>query len=179
MVLDRLCCRADDRSSWYPCRNSHSAVQRLQDESSMNGHYTSMLSLKITRHRLNALLILGIGIGGLIFLYNFNPSDSFIYPPCPFHALTGLHCPGCGSTRALYQLLHGHLLTAFRLNPLMVLLLPFLGYSLLSYLSDGIMEKSLPRIFIPASFIWILLGVILLFWIFRNLPFFPFLMSAL
>jgi hypothetical protein len=40
--------------------------------------------------------------------------------PCPFHALTGLLCPLCGSTRALAALLRGDLLLALRCNMLTV-----------------------------------------------------------
>lgn len=128
---------------------------------------------------LKAILILGIGIIGLIFLYAYNPSTSSLYPPCPFHALTGLHCPGCGSLRALHQLLHGHVLTAFGLNPLMVLTLPFLGYAFLSsFLEELTGRIYLPRPFIPASWIWAYLGVILLFWVLRNIPVYPFSLLA-
>lgn len=43
--------------------------------------------------------------------------------PCPFHAVTGVVCPGCGMTRAL--LLVGQLEwnAALRMNPLVFLLL--------------------------------------------------------
>ena len=36
---------------------------------------------------------------------------------CIFHALTGLYCPGCGGTRSMYALLHGHILLAVHENP--------------------------------------------------------------
>lgn len=36
---------------------------------------------------------------------------------CPFHALTGLYCPGCGGTRAFYAFIHGHFIQSFCLNP--------------------------------------------------------------
>lgn len=45
-------------------------------------------------------------------------------PPCPSLWLTGLLCPGCGTTRALHALLHGDLPGALAMNPLMVLALP-------------------------------------------------------
>jgi hypothetical protein len=38
--------------------------------------------------------------------------------PCPLFALTGLSCPGCGTTRALRALLHGDVMAAFAWNPL-------------------------------------------------------------
>ena len=45
---------------------------------------------------------------------------------CPFKAITGLPCPGCGGTRALIALLHGQVWTAITINPLSVLLILFL-----------------------------------------------------
>lgn len=40
------------------------------------------------------------------------------FGPCLFHAMTGLYCPGCGGTRAVWYLLHGHLCLSFRFHPL-------------------------------------------------------------
>jgi hypothetical protein len=37
---------------------------------------------------------------------------------CPFNALTGLPCPGCGLTRAFVCIAHGHLLEAVHWHPL-------------------------------------------------------------
>jgi hypothetical protein len=42
-------------------------------------------------------------------------------PPCPFHALTGLDCPGCGTGRALAALASGDIPTAVAYNALVVL----------------------------------------------------------
>ena len=109
-----------------------------------------------------------------VFLFAFNPSVSKIYPPCPFHFLTGLYCPGCGTLRALHQLLHGNVLAAVKLNALTVFLAPFLAYSFISYISAGIKSRSLPKVFIPALFIWILLGAVILFGVLRNIPVEPF-----
>ena len=33
---------------------------------------------------------------------------NYILLPCIFHKLTGLYCPGCGGTRAVYWLLKGN-----------------------------------------------------------------------
>lgn len=40
--------------------------------------------------------------------------------PCLFHLLTGLYCPGCGGTRAVYYLLHGQLVTSLQFHPLVL-----------------------------------------------------------
>lgn len=61
-----------------------------------------------------------------VFLYRHDPSAHAYYPRCVFHALTGLQCPGCGGTRALYELLHGHVAAAIRFNALFVVSSPIL-----------------------------------------------------
>jgi len=67
-------------------------------------------------------------VAAAVGCYFFDPTQWAFLPGCPLHALTGLHCPGCGSTRALHQLAHGHLGAAFGLNPLAVGALPVLGF---------------------------------------------------
>src|SRR5437016_14619473 len=80
---------------------------------------------------------------GAVFLFFFNPSSpaNQWFPKCPFLLLTGYQCPGCGSTRACYQLLHLHPIAAFMLNPLMVLTLPFIVYGLLGFTRSAIPDN--------------------------------------
>jgi len=116
-------------------------------------------------------------LGG-VYLYAWNPAGSSMYPPCPFHALTGLHCPGCGTLRALHQLMHGNLKAALFLNPLAVLLLPAIAYTLLSGAWKTVGGKPFPTVFIPAFWIWLLLAMILAYWVLRNIPLYPFSLFA-
>lgn len=39
-------------------------------------------------------------------------------PPCLFHLITGYYCPGCGGTRAVRALLHGHILQSLHYHPI-------------------------------------------------------------
>jgi hypothetical protein len=114
----------------------------------------------------------------LVLLRGFNPATTWFYPPCPFRALTGYLCPGCGTTRALHQLLNGHVAAAFRLNPLMMLLLPYVGYSAASSAWESAGGRPFPTPFLRPIYIWILLAVMILFWILRNIPFFAVLGAA-
>ena len=74
------------------------------------------------RQRWLAWSLVGAGVVAVVAaLYCFPPGQTSFYPRCAFHALTGLQCPGCGGLRAAHQLLHGHVIAAWILNPLVVL----------------------------------------------------------
>lgn len=80
--------------------------------------------------------------------------------------------------RALHALLHGNLLQAWAMNPLTVMLLPFLVYGLIS---EGIVQvrgRGLPQPILPARQIRVLFAVIVLFGVVRNLPVQPFALLA-
>ena len=63
-------------------------------------------------------------VAGAATLYRFPPQEYSFYPRCPFFALTHHYCPGCGATRALSGLLHGHLSAALHFNAAVTLLFP-------------------------------------------------------
>jgi hypothetical protein len=109
-----------------------------------------------------------------VYLFIFEPGRSGFFPLCPFRALTGFTCPGCGTTRGLHQLLHGNLTAAFMLNPLMVLVTPFLLYALIRHTGSVMLGKPVKGNIVPAKYIYALFGFVLFFWIFRNTPFYPF-----
>lgn len=62
----------------------------------------------------------------LAVLYVFPPAEYKFYPRCPFYVYAHLLCPGCGGTRALYELLHLNLREALHYNALLVGLAPVL-----------------------------------------------------
>jgi hypothetical protein len=116
-----------------------------------------------------------VGLIGAIVIFSYNPAETSIYPPCLFHLMTGLYCPGCGSTRAIYQLLHGRILEALDLNALLVIFLgsgAFLAIIRALPLRTGRVSKIDSGI--RLAWIWIIMGFTLLFWVARNLRYFPF-----
>jgi hypothetical protein len=123
-------------------------------------------------------LYCGVGLAGMaaavVILGVFDPGTSGIFPPCPVRYLTGWYCPGCGSLRAVHQLLHGNLQAALAMNPLTVGLLPFLTYELASHVVWEFRGRPLTRVSLPAAWIRGLAGVIILFGVARNLPMRPF-----
>lgn len=103
-----------------------------------------------------------------LVLFLFNPATVPIYPVCLFYKWTGLSCPGCGSLRALHQLLHGNFAEAVRFNAVLVLSLPlaiWFGWRLLRQRFTG---ETGPVV--RSLWIWLYGGVWLLFGIVRELP---------
>ena len=115
-----------------------------------------------------------LGVLAGVVLFCFDPAQYAFYPFCLWHSLTGLACPGCGSLRALHQLLHGHPAAAFHLNPLLILSLPLGLWLLARQIFGGGAQKSAVAILNRPPWPWILLGAVALFGVVRNLPFPPF-----
>jgi hypothetical protein len=101
-------------------------------------------------------------------LYRFDPDKCSFYPICLFHSTTGLLCPGCGSLRALHQLLHGNIVAAFRFNPLLVLGPVVACLSAIVLINRR--QPVSPSTAIPPKMLWLFLGIGLAFSIWRNIP---------
>ncbi len=107
---------------------------------------------------------------GLFFLF-VNPEEAKFFPKCPFYAITGYQCPGCGSSRAVYSIMHGNWKQAWQLNPAL-----FIGVVLIILLLLAQFLRSrytiwwrIDRFFRSEWFIWGLFVSIVLWWIFRNI----------
>ena len=85
--------------------------------------------------------------------------------PCIFHKVTGLHCPGCGMTRAITSLIELNPYQAIRYNALL-LLIPF--YGLYWILKMKKIKKA-------DIIVYILLVIVIIYGILRNIPMFSFL----
>lgn len=90
---------------------------------------------------------------------------------CPLNAATGLYCPGCGTLRALHQLLHGQLGRSLAFNPLTVLAVPFVLYHFAIWALPALGWR---RIAPGGRTTWALLAVVVAFGVLRNLPWAPF-----
>lgn len=76
------------------------------------------------KHSLAMVSAIAISMAGLVFLYLYNPTEIAGIPRCPFLALTGYKCPGCGTLRGIHHLLHLQFAKAWQMNPLMIVSLP-------------------------------------------------------
>ena len=108
-----------------------------------------------------------------LVLFCFDPGRYHFYPVCYFHRATGMLCAGCGSLRALHQLLHGHVVTAFRFNPLLITALPFVGwFGARQTLRLARHEPAALRV--RPVWLWALVAVLVGFTLLRNVPGLPF-----
>jgi hypothetical protein len=111
------------------------------------------------------------GLGG--YLAAVDPRQPGSYPTCPFHAITGLWCPGCGSLRAMHDVLHGRLVEALGYNALLMVVLPVAVIAGVRVAFNRTQSRGLPAWAAP----WAL--VVLAVWtVVRNLPYAPFTILA-
>jgi uncharacterized protein DUF2752 len=113
-------------------------------------------------------------VGALAVVFFFNPSTNSFYPVCQFHKLTGLNCPGCGATRALYALLHGNFLLALKDNSLFIFTLAAMAARGAWLAGKYFLHKPAGQ-FISPKILWTFLIVAAIFTVLRNLPAFSFL----
>jgi len=133
--------------------------------------YNSKTTVSKPTWRDYAKLLLGVAVlvGFLVLLAARHPTEYVVIPACPFHTVTGLLCPGCGSIRATHHLLNGQLTTCLRYNPLVLPVLPLLIFSALRLLSGMFLRRVIPFPGQTAVY-WGVLIVFLVFFIVRNIP---------
>lgn len=87
---------------------------------------------------------------------------------CPFFMATGLLCPGCGSTRAMYELLHLRIGSAFRCNAFAVVAIVGLLALTIVRTNETTLSHRMSRL--PAKAIAAFGMAVLAFGVLRNFP---------
>lgn len=117
----------------------------------------------------------GSAVAGCAYLALVDPNASGApYLGCPFRALTGFDCPGCGITRALHALVTGNVPRAFDHN---LLLTSALFVGVLWWLVSFVRERTGRAPLRSPSGRWVPFAfgaLVVAFWIARNLPWSPF-----
>ncbi len=129
----------------------------------------------ISKSKLILIIISAILFLGIVSLYFFwNPAGNDFFPKCPLHSLTGIYCPGCGSQRAMHQIIHGNIIEGLKHNYLIALLGMVLLYQFILYVMNRLFDKTYYNILHHPLTIKLILVLILLFWILRNISVYPF-----
>lgn len=116
-----------------------------------------------------AALVAGAAAAAVAVLATVDPHEAGHYPTCPFLWLTGLYCPGCGSLRAVHDLAHLDVVGAWSMNPLLLVVAPFLVGSWFAWVRRTATGRPRRRV-APAWAVWGLLVVVLAYWVARNVP---------
>ncbi|MBO0852149.1 MAG: DUF2752 domain-containing protein [Nocardia sp.] len=117
-------------------------------------------------------LVAGGGVAGALLLHFRDPHTPGSYGICPFYAVTGLWCPGCGGMRAVHNLTEGRVLDAVHSNvfvlPLLVTVVLWWGsWTVNRWRGSG--GSAFPFTLRPRGQ-WMLAGVLVVFTVLRNTP---------
>lgn len=128
------------------------------------------------KKRWNMVLFSGLALAGIcaialaVFSHCTGFEISFSTTKCFFPVFLHLYCPGCGGTRAVRYLMNGQIVSSFLAHPIVLYLLALylqcLGMSVYDVFvkRDGVM-----RVRIYMWQLWALLGIVLVFFVVRNL----------
>lgn len=120
-------------------------------------------------------IVIGAAISLLLvavafMFYLFDPEEMAVFPRCPFLLATGYECPGCGSQRAIHDMLHLDFKSAFSQNALILFLFPYLlfGFYLAFFNGKHRFPKWEKLLFGKWAAIFVISGI-MVYWVVRNL----------
>lgn len=114
--------------------------------------------------------VLAAVAAGAAYVAAVDPNRPGHYPVCPFLAVTGYYCPGCGTLRMVHALTHGHVAEAFGRNALAVLTLPVLAGLWVRWAVAAWRGRPLKVTMLRPWAAIAFAAVIVVFWVVRNLP---------
>lgn len=120
-----------------------------------------------TAGRLSLVAAGGLTVGALAYTGLADPHrPGFLFPGCPFKALTGWNCPACGGLRMTHDLLHGDVGAAIVDNVFALVGLPALVVWML-------VRWRLGKTLFPISAVVTIVAALVVWTVMRNLPGFP------
>lgn len=102
---------------------------------------------------------------GLIYFF-FDPRK-YAFPKCPFFVISGFKCPGCGSQRAIYSLLHLEIIQAIQQNAFFVFSLPIIPVLIYAEIRRNTNNKLYVLVNNKLYIYWYL-SLTLIWWVIRN-----------
>lgn len=134
----------------------------------VNGFTTRLTPGRVRRWSVPVASLTAAAVAGTALVIH-DPHTAGSWGSCPFYALTGWYCPGCGSLRALHDIAVGRISEAVGHNLLVVPALVWLGWWWLAQVAAA----SDRQVIAPPSsarFCKVLLAVLAAFVVLRNLP---------
>ena len=121
------------------------------------------------------LLLLGVIA---FFYFSINPTEVDFMLKCPLYSTTGVYCPGCGSQRAAHHLLHFDIEKAASNNILFLISLLAALYHYSIPIINKLFGTQFKSIFKNTKTLLLALLLIIIFWVLRNIPYYPFTLLA-
>lgn len=103
-----------------------------------------------------------------------DPHGAGNYPTCPSIALFGVHCPGCGSMRAMHEFAHGDIAGMFSRNIFVPLGVVLLAWVWVAWVDRRLGRDRIPQLRPPVPVLYGSAVVLIAFAVLRNLPVAPF-----
>ncbi|RSN66928.1 MULTISPECIES: DUF2752 domain-containing protein [Actinomadura] len=123
------------------------------------------------RRLLSPLGVAVLAVAATGYVAAVDPNEQGHYPTCPFLALTGYQCPGCGALRTVHAVAHGQLGEAVALNVFTVTMLPVLLFFWVRWAVARARDRPTRTKAADPRLIWAFFAVVMVFWVVRNLPF--------
>lgn len=116
------------------------------------------------------LLIAGMIAAGAFWLTVIIPFTPVSTIPCPFEAVTGYECPGCGLQSSFVDLLKLRFRYVLMANMLSPILLPLFFVACISWGAEYLFGIRIWQFRIPAGVTITFVIVLIVYWILRNIP---------
>lgn len=133
--------------------------------------------IRLASQRPRWLAPVAVGVGALAAVVTVGVMDpelrGHLSPGCPFRTVTGLDCPGCGGTRAVYALTQGDIGLAANHNMLTLIALPLLALAWVGWLRYSLGWRATPVRLSPRTG-YLIAASLTLYMIVRNMPWLPF-----
>ncbi len=116
------------------------------------------------RNKVIIIALVSLGTGALYALFVKLTGFGI---PCPIRLMTGLECPGCGTSRMAMSLLRLDFVSAFRYNPAVFCLLPVMAACAARYAFVYVKYGRVKDRFADAV-LWVIIGALVIFGALRN-----------
>lgn len=132
----------------------------------MNADYEIQLSRKLFYIEIAVFVVLITA--GIILKINNIPITKINPYPCVLYTITGLYCPGCGGTRAVVELLHGHIIKSIEFHPVVLYTFLLSMCYLFSHILNIFTKGKIKAMLFRPMYFYIMIAVIAVQFIIKN-----------